>query len=274
MPIPFIHDNISIGGRFQNPDWINEVRHMHDSYELLFVLSGNIRVTNGSTSVIIAAPSLVMHRPFTLHRVERIGQDEPYHRYVYNFAKSLCQSMPDCPDPDRIFTRDMRVLQPDARLCERLSSMMELMSGKENEHIRRYLMAAVLSELAKTDGFSEPVLPAGQLSYISDVIRCLSDRFCETITPHELAEQYYISVSKLERDFKSATGMTIREMVWQMRIQLAKELLMQGELVADTAHRCGFVNESHFIRVFKRVCGTTPLRFRREQNEKKIPPLP
>jgi len=43
------------------------------------------------------------------------------------------------------------------------------------------------------------------------------------------------------------------------------QLLQQNELlIADIARLVGFADQSHFTRQFKRLVGTTPLKFRNQ----------
>jgi len=41
---------------------------------------------------------------------------------------------------------------------------------------------------------------------------------------------------------------------------MARRLLADGLSGADVAHRTGFADQSHFIRHFKQMTGTTPTR--------------
>lgn len=43
-----------------------------------------------------------------------------------------------------------------------------------------------------------------------------------------------------------------------MRIEKAKNMLMQGMSVAETAEQLGYTNVYHFIRQFKQITGITP----------------
>lgn len=71
---------------------------------------------------------------------------------------------------------------------------------------------------------------------------------------------YYFS-----RQFKRSTGLAPYQYVTQQRIDRAKRLLKQRQLaISEIALRCGFSNQSHLSRVFKRSVGTTPKRYQRQ----------
>lgn len=66
------------------------------------------------------------------------------------------------------------------------------------------------------------------------------------------------------RLFKQSMGITPHQYVLQQRVERAKQLLKQRRCaIADIALQCGFANQSHFNRHFKRLVGMTPRAFLR-----------
>ncbi len=61
--------------------------------------------------------------------------------------------------------------------------------------------------------------------------------------------------------FRRALGTTPHAYVIETRIRHAIVLLRQGVPTAQAAQEVGFVDQSHFIRHFKRYCGSTPARY-------------
>lgn len=68
---------------------------------------------------------------------------------------------------------------------------------------------------------------------------------------------------------KSAMDLTPVELVRQMRIQKAQNLLSEQPnlSVAEIAYACGFSTPQYFNRVFKEQTGYTPAEYRRSQPE-------
>jgi AraC family transcriptional regulator len=80
----------------------------------------------------------------------------------------------------------------------------------------------------------------------------------------EVAHECGLSTSYFARAFKQATG--VRPYTWltKQRVERAKELLRDpSRKIADIAQLCGFVDQSHFTRVFSRSEGYSPGRWRR-----------
>jgi transcriptional regulator GlxA family with amidase domain len=81
-----------------------------------------------------------------------------------------------------------------------------------------------------------------------------------------LARRHGLATGSLCRAFKRYTGMTILAYQQRARILLAQAELSAGERgIADIALACGFDDVRFFQRVFRRVTGTTPSRWREKQ---------
>lgn len=98
-------------------------------------------------------------------------------------------------------------------------------------------------------------------------IELINDRLDESISLAELAGEFKLSPYHFSRVFKRATGFPPHEYQLQQRISRARELLTQQfeKTIAEIANELGFSDESHFRRHFKRIVGTTPGRFRKQQ---------
>jgi AraC family transcriptional regulator len=79
----------------------------------------------------------------------------------------------------------------------------------------------------------------------------------------ELAQQCGLSSGYFSRAFRQTTGVTPHRWLIQKRVERARALLLQSALgLADIAVICGFVDQSHFTRVFARFEGDSPGRWR------------
>ena len=84
------------------------------------------------------------------------------------------------------------------------------------------------------------------------------------LTVPELSRSVYITPQYLSRLFRRFLGCSTYEYLMNYRITRAKEMLRAnpGMGVADIAHMVGFEEPSHFIVMFKKAVGMTPLAFR------------
>jgi AraC family transcriptional regulator len=86
----------------------------------------------------------------------------------------------------------------------------------------------------------------------------------QEITLLQLADSIGMSQYYFCRLFKQSLGITPHQYLLQQRVERAKQLLLKHEFpIADIALQCGFANQSHLNRQFKRIVGVTPFVFQR-----------
>ncbi len=82
------------------------------------------------------------------------------------------------------------------------------------------------------------------------------------LTVSSLADTFDVSVSHLSRTFKQHTGTGALDRIHEMRIAAAKELLLKGVSVEETAQQCGYLDAKALRRAFTNYEGVTPGKFR------------
>ena len=79
----------------------------------------------------------------------------------------------------------------------------------------------------------------------------------------DLAQGASLSRSYFQHIYKEIFGVSVRADIINSRLEHAKSYLEIGTYtVAEVAALCGYENESHFCRQFKKYIGTTPGRYR------------
>lgn len=86
----------------------------------------------------------------------------------------------------------------------------------------------------------------------------LHDALADKITLDDLAEHAGLDKFHLVRAFRSEVGVPPYEYLMYLRVSRARELLQQGQLVAEAAHAVGFCDESQLHRHFRRIVGLPP----------------
>jgi AraC-like DNA-binding protein len=110
--------------------------------------------------------------------------------------------------------------------------------------------SARLLQIAAQQAAGNPVTAA--LSYIAD-------HLAEPLTVTTLAEQVSLSTSAFSQLFRQVSGRSPYQFVKEMRLNRARELLLEGRLgVVDVSRAVGYTSASHFIKEFRGRFGTTP----------------
>jgi len=90
------------------------------------------------------------------------------------------------------------------------------------------------------------------------------EHFSETLTLTQIAQVVGVHPVYLATAFRKKFGLTVGEFVRKLRIEHACDELIKGDLpLATIALDAGFVDQSHFSKVFKLQVGTTPANYRR-----------
>lgn len=96
---------------------------------------------------------------------------------------------------------------------------------------------------------------------LAKVVHFLENRMDESISLAELSNRFNVNPFVLSRHFKKAFGCTPKHYWLDMRIHHAKKLLQEGISISLCAQYCGFVDQSHFHRFFKRRTALTPKEY-------------
>jgi AraC family transcriptional regulator len=101
---------------------------------------------------------------------------------------------------------------------------------------------------------------------LTRVLQFIETNIGESITLANLAATAGMSRMYFAKQFRTTTGIRPHDFVLRKRIERAQQLLAatSDELV-DIALSVGFKTQAHFTTVFKKVAGSTPYRWRREQ---------
>ncbi len=93
----------------------------------------------------------------------------------------------------------------------------------------------------------------------------IDQNLCESgLTLDRVASQVYISKFYYSRIFQNYVGVGFKEYVMQRRIERAKDFLDKGESVTNTCYLVGYNDLTHFSRVFKKLVGIQPSKYRRQ----------
>jgi len=99
---------------------------------------------------------------------------------------------------------------------------------------------------------------------LADAIAYLHEHFAEDVSRDEVAKIGCLSPAHFSRQVRRHFGVTFTELVTQLRVNYAAELLARSDKpVGLVALECGYSDQSYFTKVFRRAKGMTPKAYRR-----------
>jgi AraC-like DNA-binding protein len=103
----------------------------------------------------------------------------------------------------------------------------------------------------------------GELGEMADVVQFISDNRGRPLEVKEVAAHAGVSVSQLERRFRSFFRMSPRAFIIKVRVMASCKALTRSNLaIAEVALENGFYDPSHFYRHFTKHLGMRPSEYR------------
>ena len=93
----------------------------------------------------------------------------------------------------------------------------------------------------------------------------LNHFYTTDITPVSLSKELYITPKQINRYISQQYGQTFMQRRTELRIGSAQKLLKNSDLtIAEISARVGYTSINTFYSAFKKLCGTTPDKYRNE----------
>ena len=172
------------------------------------------------------------------------------------------------PNPDRVELR--AALRAEAPAVRRIAIEMAAEFAAPGAASRLYVeaLATQLSVVFLRDHATAPPRPdpkSARRPLPPNAVRRaeahLRERLAENVSMDDLAAAAGCGRFQLFRRFKKATGESPHQYQLRLRLERARELLASGsrrQSVASVAAECGFFDQSHLARHFRRIYGVPP----------------
>jgi len=100
--------------------------------------------------------------------------------------------------------------------------------------------------------------------HYKDVLDHVAEHFGQAVTVEDMAARAGLSPFHFARLFKETVGQSPYQFVMAYRVEQAREMLQdQSRPIIDIALSCGFSDQAHLTRTFKKLTGQTPTAFRK-----------
>jgi len=101
---------------------------------------------------------------------------------------------------------------------------------------------------------------------VTDAMHYIAENNTSIMRVEDVAKYLKTSRRTLERRFQEVLHRSVYSEISRLRAEHIKRILVESDRpLAEIAEACGFSSDSHFTRFFRNVVGTTPSRFRKQQ---------
>ena len=233
------------------------IRHAHKTYEIVYLVSGDISYVIENQRFRLTPGDIVMI-PGSRYHYAVVEGNTPYERAVIDFPDTLA-------DPtliQRVFS-ETRVYhtatQPQFReYYRRLDSYADIPNKSDRERIATALLTELLCLLAGLN----PALavPAGgrQDTTVDVVLRYIDENLTTIKSMEEICHALFISPSHLCKAFHEVLNTSPMKYLRRRRLHHAHDLLRSGERPTNLYLECGFRDYSSFYRAYRDYFGISP----------------
>lgn len=173
-------------------------------------------------------------------------------------------------DPSRSFAPRGADLDASTALLGRLLADAFDALDRDHDVARTSLSRAVALLQAERAALPGPVDTPSLLApwQCKKAVAHIDEHLSSTIRITDLAGLVRLSSSYFSRAFKSTFGKTPQQFVLDRRVARAQHAMLTSEApLCDIALACGFADQAHLSRVFRRLVGASPNQWRRARRD-------
>ncbi|MBQ6240583.1 MAG: helix-turn-helix domain-containing protein [Firmicutes bacterium] len=255
-------------------------QHFHDYYEIYYLREGSRFYFIKDNTYYIKAGDLVMIDRHEVHRT--LETMEQYHdRALFNvYPEMLLDAQGHFSDLlTHLFRNGSFILSFSGADKEYVDNLMERIQQEiqrrriDHEIMIRVLVLQLLvfadrNYCMRRKETDNSLRKNNRRLFL--ILNYINNHYKEDLSLEKVAEQFFLSKYYLSHAFRELTGFTFVEYVNNVRVKEAEKLLVETTLpVSEVAKEAGYGTLTHFGRIFKRVTGTSPQVYRREERERR-----
>lgn len=229
-------------------------------YHLLYIAEGCCYVTvNGETKE-APAGAVVVYLPNQPQDYRFYKKDKSV-SYFIHFSGTACQDIfkDMCLDQSNIYFIGKSIT---------LEKMFNLLVDEYRQPFKfsKYRMAGLLLDILSLIGRKNSNMLYGNPDInqkFAQICKQMADNFTKDMAVKDYADMCNLSESRFSHLFSEIIGTSPKQYIIKLRIEAAKELLINSELsVLQVGESVGFFNQNYFSRIFKKQTGFSPVQYR------------
>jgi AraC-like DNA-binding protein len=234
-------------------------RHYHEEYAIGVIDSGcQAFVYDQSRRLDMPGGSVALIAPGIVHSGGPGAADGWRYRMLYPPRSVVAEIVADVFGPAAVPAFHRPVIWDDM-LYQALAELhTESARGADAMAIETLVLVALRIAFQHHAGLAAPVTRSLHQPAMAQARDCLETRFAAAITLEELGRAAGLSRFQLLRQFKAAFGLPPHTYLRQIRVLRARQAILAGGALADTAVAVGFSDQAHMTRAFRRLLGYTP----------------
>lgn len=233
-------------------------RHTHDGLMLSLIDQGAQKVTHKGTSHIGAPGRIVSMAPNEAHSGEPAAEEGWGYRSMTVSSALLEQMIGLCAN-----SFSSEIVIEDTELSGSMSSLFRSLDTASSLELESRLSGMLETFAAR---YARPVWKPAHVGRedraVEQARAYLAANPHANVTMADLSQAVGLDAFRLSRAFSTRLGLPPHAWHLQCRLREAQSRLAAGESVSHVAFDLGFSDQAHLTRLFKRLTGVTPARYR------------
>jgi len=125
------------------------------------------------------------------------------------------------------------------------------------------LFMVILNAFIQEAFMEEIIREERKSTLVLDAISLIEKEYTNPLLLEKIMERSSFGYSHTSNTFKEYTGRSLKAFIIERRLEAAKEMLLKGRSVRESAEAAGYEDEFYFSRLFRKYTGATPRDFRK-----------
>ncbi len=251
-------------GKLERIKQWNEKPHSHPFCEIMFVISGAGKTVIGGNEYDIKKGDIIVYNPNTMHEESTTGASG-LELAFFGITNFKINNLPSDSLIDKCASPILPTGEDEERFSFYFSSLIEEVYGSKqySDLIIKYWARLILIGILRLTNNSEAKFVTNAI--FTQIYQYLNTNFTKIESMDQICEDLNVSKYYIPHVFKKYIGKPPMQYITSKRIDYAKKLLQETDISAcEIGEMCGYKDHTLFFKAFKKLVGTTPIAFRRE----------
>ena len=240
---------------------------MHDYWEVVYVESGKLTVSEDDKIYELSQGQIIFHAPMEFHRFWAKETDFPVNLKIFSFSldsnvkhnlsKGVFTLQIDKREQFREITEDVKNNYYSGNWVEceenEISPVEELKAIKKFENF--------LLELISENSPDRTLNAKASAKRYIEVVTVLKENVEKNLTVDEISKLSHLSVTYIKRLFNMYAGCGVMQYFIKLKVVKGMKYLKEGMSVSEVAEKLAFSSINYFSTVFKKETGISPLKY-------------
>ncbi len=232
--------------------------HRHEDCELKYIISGELEVTCEDVVLTMGPGDIMLYRPDVFH-MEKSVTDKAEFAVVHFTGIDLFEDKP----------KYLSLSDENLALVKLLFSTLDRTCTNNRplnscRHTAKKLLEVLLYNIADLS-MPYQIKPGRQAEIYSRATKYMQEHLSDRLSVSQVAKHCGVCGTVLKEIFAKFTGHGAAKYYLNLRLEAAKQLLLQDISPAEVSEKLGFSSPSYFSQCFLRECGCTPSAYKKGQ---------